>query len=228
MCDRRIAGRPYDAPVVRAAMAGDKARHALKPALLSVAEPLEVPAVSSPVEVIVTEIRRGIEENTSRWGHVVVLAERDGERRLPMCIGRAEATALAVSLESWEAPRPMTYQLAASLVAAGGARITEVRITHLDGNTFYAVVTVNGPSGQCGVDARPSDALNVALVVGAPIRVEADLFDGACDIRWRDLGRDTASDLFDEELGMENRYREPPPARGRPPASGGERGNQTP
>jgi bifunctional DNase/RNase len=58
---------------------------------------------------------------------------RDGERWLPIWIGPAEVTALALALESAESPRPFTYKLAASLLQAAGGRLTEVRITRLTG-----------------------------------------------------------------------------------------------
>jgi len=105
--------------------------------------------------------------------HVVVLRERGGTRRLPIHIGPAEAVALACSLDAVEMPRPMTYQLAASLLAAAGSRLTEVRITRLVEGVFYAVVVVATSAGQVEVDARPSDALNLAAVAGAPVRVDA-------------------------------------------------------
>ena len=105
--------------------------------------------------------------------HVVVLQERGGTRRLPMYTGPAEAIALACSLESVEMPRPMTYQLAANLLTAAGSRLTEVRVTRLVEGVFYAGVVVAGPDGTVEVDARPSDALNLAVVSGAPVRIDA-------------------------------------------------------
>jgi hypothetical protein len=190
-----------------------QARRSLRPSLAAVAEPVEVSSMpdrrsSRPVEVVVAEVRRGVEEETGHRGHVVVLAERHGGRQLPIWIGRPEAAALALSLEAREMPRPMTYQLAANLLAAGGARITEVRITRLEGNIFYAVVAVEGPGGVTEVDARPSDGLNMALVAGVPVFVDDDLFDEPSILShtaWRDYPRQDFHDLvvemhqFDEQ-----------------------------
>ena len=106
----------------------------------------------------------------------MILAERDGDRTLPIWIGSAEATVLALTLESVETPRPFTYKLAAGLVEAAGSQITEVRITRLIDGVFYASVAVQGPDGSRDVDARPSDAVNLALVTGAPIRLNSSLF----------------------------------------------------
>jgi bifunctional DNase/RNase len=107
----------------------------------------------------------------------MVLAERDGARSLPIWIGPTEAIALALALEATETPRPFTYKLAAGLVEAAGAAISEVRITRLLEGVFYALVVVRGPAGEREADARPSDAVNVALATGAPIRVSSDLLD---------------------------------------------------
>jgi RNA polymerase sigma factor (sigma-70 family) len=127
-------------------------------------------------EVTVTDIRRSQDEDHSKREHVMVLTERAGDRRLPIWIGPVEATALALTLESVETPRPFPYKLAAGLVEAAGSQITEVRITQLLSSVFYAIVVVQGPAGLREVDARPSDAVNLAVVAGVPIRVNAGLF----------------------------------------------------
>ena len=106
-----------------------------------------------------------------------MLKERDGARQLPIYVGTLEAFAMACTLEADEMPRPMTYQLAASLVAASGARVIEVRINRFADSIFYAVVVVEGTAGVTEVDARPSDALNLALVCDAPIYVDAKVLD---------------------------------------------------
>jgi uncharacterized protein len=127
-------------------------------------------------EVTVTDIRRSQDEDHSKREHVMVLTERAGGRRLPIWIGPVEATALALTLESVETPRPFPYKLAAGLVEAAGSQITEVRITQLLSSVFYAIVVVQGPAGLREVDARPSDAVNLAVVTGVPIQVNAELF----------------------------------------------------
>lgn len=84
---------------------------------------------------------------------------------------------MACTLEAVEMPRPMTYQFAATLTEATGSDILDVRITRLTPPTFYAAVRVEGPAGTVEVDARPSDALNLALVTGAPIFVDHTIFE---------------------------------------------------
>jgi RNA polymerase sigma factor (sigma-70 family) len=127
-------------------------------------------------EVEVSEVRRASGDDQENRYHVMILAERGGDRRLPIWIGAPEATVLALMLESVETPRPFPYKLAAGLVDAAGSRITEVRITSLLDSVFYARVVVDGANGPREVDARPSDAVNLALVSGAPIRLNTELF----------------------------------------------------
>jgi bifunctional DNase/RNase len=94
----------------------------------------------------------------------------------------------------------MTYQFAASLLGATGAKVHEVRITRLVNDTFYAVVIVDGPAGPSEIDARPSDGLNLAAVTGAPIRVDQALFDDPAAIErteWQDYPTGT-SDIVGE------------------------------
>jgi len=147
-------------------------------------------------EVSVTDIRSSDDSNPLNRTHVMVLTERDGPRRLPIWVGPAEATVLALSLQAVEMPRPMTYQMTAGLLDACDSRVSEVRITRLADEIFYAVVVVDGPAGQREVDARPSDAVNLALVAGAPILADGALLDDPGAARrdgWQDLPSGTAA-----------------------------------
>ena len=135
-----------------------------------------MPTAAEPVWVdaeVIEVCRSGGQDDPHYRPHVVVIQEQGGTRRFPMYTGPAEAIALACSLEAVEMPRPMTYQLAANLLTATGSRLTEVRITRLVEGVFYAVVVIESPAGTVEVDARPSDALNLAVVSGAPVRVDA-------------------------------------------------------
>jgi RNA polymerase sigma factor (sigma-70 family) len=151
------------------------------------------------IAVDVDEVHRSREETGAPGFHAVVLRERGGVRRVPIYIGAAEATALAFSLETVETPRPMTYAMMSQLLEATGAQVTEVRITHLEDRTIFAVVVLATLSGPREVDARPSDALNLALVTGAPVFVEPRAFD-ALECALQDWQRypDRARDLVSE------------------------------
>jgi bifunctional DNase/RNase len=106
--------------------------------------------------------------------HVVLLQEVGGDRRLPIWIGEEHALELALRLlgHSSQLPRPLGSDLSAHLVQALEGAVREVRIDHLTDGTYYAAIVVDGPRGHSEVDARPSDALALALVVGAPVRAD--------------------------------------------------------
>ena len=133
------------------------------------------------IEVRVLDVRRRQVEDGQPSRHFVVLDEVDGERSFPIWIGEAEATALALHLERVPMPRPMTYAFAAQVLTAAGGHLREVRIDRLDGNVFYATAVVSGPEGDREIDARPSDALNLALLLDAPIRVTEEILVSTAD-----------------------------------------------
>jgi uncharacterized protein len=106
--------------------------------------------------------------------HYMLLAETGGGRKLYIGVGRAEAIALAFTIQRTEIPRPMTYQFMAAVLEASGGQLREVRVTNLTDGVFYAqAVLASGPV----VDARPSDAINLAAATGAPVYVAAELLD---------------------------------------------------
>ena len=107
----------------------------------------------------------------------VVLNELDGDRHLVIQIGSAEAFALAASLGEVAWRRPMTYQFMAELVRSLGGRIREIRLDGLVSGAYAATVEAEGPHGVELVDARSSDALNLAVLVGAPIVVALEMLD---------------------------------------------------
>jgi RNA polymerase sigma factor (sigma-70 family) len=141
-----------------------KARAALRRSLTDVHR--EEFAMSAPVPMRVADVRRPSHRPERR---IIVLEEIDGSRHLPIWVGPSEADALVAVLEEVELPRPGPYHFAQALVQAAGARVREVRISRLAEHTFYATAVL-ADGGE--VDARPSDALNLALVAGAPIAVD--------------------------------------------------------
>ncbi len=109
--------------------------------------------------------------------HFVVLDELGGDRHLVIEIGQAEAFALAANLSEILWGRPMTYQLMAELVRSLGGRIREVRLDALVDGAYAATVEVEGPAGVELVDARSSDALNLAVLAGAPVCVAVEVLE---------------------------------------------------
>jgi uncharacterized protein len=107
---------------------------------------------------------------------VVLLKERAAERILPIWVGRFEGNALALQLRAISTPRPMTHDLTARLLEVVEARVEKVTVTSLHENTFYATIGVRVGERVHDVDARPSDALTLALRMNAPIFVAPELF----------------------------------------------------
>jgi len=105
----------------------------------------------------------------------VVLNEVLGDRHLPIEVGQAEAFSLAARLGGIAWPRPMTYQFVAGLVQALGGRVRQVRLDRLVEEAYAATVEVEGPLGAQPVDARASDALNLAALVQVPIFVASEV-----------------------------------------------------
>jgi RNA polymerase sigma factor (sigma-70 family) len=125
---------------------------------------------------------QGDKGRRDRFGHlldpkcVVLLKERTGERLLPMWVGRFEANALALQLRAISTPRPMTHDLTARLLEVAETEVEKVTVTSLHENTYYATIGVRVGARVHDVDARPSDALTLALRTNAPIFVAPELF----------------------------------------------------
>lgn len=116
--------------------------------------------------------------------HVVVLRELSGERVVPIWIGQPEAAALVMGRRGQRTPRPMTPDLALGLLEAAGARIERVVVESLRENTYFATVVVIVDGETREVDARPSDALNLATRAQVPIHVAADIVAAAGLTAW--------------------------------------------
>lgn len=134
------------------------------------------------VEVLVA--RLGLD--ASSQAYVVVLQEKDGERALPIWIGRPEAEAIAAHLNGIKRERPMTHDLAQSVINGLGGLLRRVQITRVHEGTFFAELHLNKGGSAVVIDARPSDAIALALRLEAPILVAEALFrddDGEADGR---------------------------------------------
>jgi bifunctional DNase/RNase len=107
--------------------------------------------------------------------HYVVLDELDGDRHLVIGVGHAEAFALDAILQGLQWGRPMTYHFTAALVRSLGGRVREVRLDRIVEGAYAATVEVDGPQGVALVDARSSDALNLAVLTDAPVFVSAEM-----------------------------------------------------
>ena len=112
----------------------------------------------------------------SGGGYAIILKEIGGERRLPIIIGQFEAQAIAFELEGMKPPRPLTHDLLRTLIETFGYRVENVTINELKDSTFYSRIKFDAESiGE--IDARPSDAIALALKFSAPIYVSSAIMD---------------------------------------------------
>ncbi len=119
---------------------------------------------------------RGLLVDPTTNSPIIVLRERDGGRLLPIWVGVFEANAIAMEIEGVSAPRPMTHDLTLRLIGHLQGRIERVVVWSLQENTFYALIFLDaGLSEPVPVDARPSDAIALALRANAPIFVAEDV-----------------------------------------------------
>lgn len=122
----------------------------------------------------------GLSTSPSSGGaYALVLGEVEGNRRLPIIIGAFEAQAIALELENIQPPRPMTHDLLRDLFETVGAEILDVVIDELREGTFYAKIRFVHTGDESQLDARPSDAVAVAVRVGAPIYVAPSVLEEA-------------------------------------------------
>jgi len=108
---------------------------------------------------------------------VIVLKETGGERSFPIVIGFFEAAAIDRRLKGHVLPRPMTHDLLASVIEAMGGRLTKIVVSDLKDHTFYANIIVERNGDEICIDARPSDAIALAVAGETPIYVEDHVLD---------------------------------------------------
>ncbi len=125
------------------------------------------------IEVKVAHL--GLDRNTNT--PVVILQEKEGERVLPIWIGPAEASAIAMELAGVKFSRPLTHDLLKQVIVGLGADLRRVMITQVKENTYYAELHIHREDHVVQIDARPSDSIAVALRLKAPIFTDEELLD---------------------------------------------------
>ena len=110
---------------------------------------------------------------------IVILKDEEGQRVLPIWVGIFEANAIALQIENIETPRPMTHDLLRNIIDDLKAGVEKIVVSDLKDNTFYALIHLRVNEELVAVDARPSDAIALALRVRAPILVEEAVIDNA-------------------------------------------------
>jgi len=138
---------------------------------------------------------------------IVILRDKEGDRVLPIWVGIFEANAIALQIENIATPRPMTHDLLRNVIRDLNGRVEKIVVSDLKETTFYALIYLKVGAESIAVDARPSDALALALRTQAPIFVEEHVIDSAKTV---DLSQEPASadrlqkwleSLDPEELG---------------------------
>jgi uncharacterized protein len=112
---------------------------------------------------------------------IVILRDKDGQKVLPIWVGIFEANAIALQIENIATPRPMTHDLLRNVIHDLKAEVKKIVVCDLQENTFYALIylALDGAGELVAIDARPSDAIALALRTRAPIFVEETVIDHA-------------------------------------------------
>lgn len=115
---------------------------------------------------------------------IVVLRDPDNKLNLPIWIGLLEATSMAAELEGIKPERPMTHDLMRNLLAELGGAVEAIQVTELRGNTYHAQILVKTREGKLvAVDARPSDAISLALRTKSPIYVAKQVLESSSELQ---------------------------------------------
>lgn len=118
----------------------------------------------------------GLSSSPSAGGaYALLLKESYGVRRLPIIIGSFEAQSIALEIEGIKPPRPLTHDLMKNLVDDLGGTLVEIVIDELRDNTFYAKLLLEVSTISTTIDARPSDAIALAVRTGSQIFVSEDV-----------------------------------------------------
>jgi bifunctional DNase/RNase len=110
---------------------------------------------------------------------IVILRDKEGQRVLPIWVGIFEANAIALQIENISTPRPMTHDLLRNVIQDLKATVEKIVVCDLQENTFYALIYLSLNGDTLAIDARPSDAIALALRTRAPIFVEETVIDNA-------------------------------------------------
>jgi hypothetical protein len=116
---------------------------------------------------------------SSAGAYALLLKEVFGNRRLPIIIGQSEAQAIALELEGIKPPRPLSHDLMKSIIDNLGGTLLQVYVNELRENTYYAQLIIDLSTLTIEIDARPSDAIALAIRAQAPIYVADSVMDSA-------------------------------------------------
>lgn len=127
------------------------------------------------VEMTIESIRVSL----MNYQRVVILKQKDADRYLPIWIGPAEADAIAVRLQEVNVPRPLTHDLLRSIIESLGAQVTSILVSNLSNDTYYAQIILDVSGRSVEIDARPSDAIALAVRSHVPIYADESVMEKA-------------------------------------------------
>jgi hypothetical protein len=133
------------------------------------------------------------------YQRVVILREKGTNRYLPIWIGPSEADAIAVKLQNVELSRPLTHDLLQSVITTLGASLDYIVVSGLKDDTFYASLALSVDGEKLDIDSRPSDALALAVRVGAPIYADESVLEKAGIMLEDEAGKRVSEDRLDEQ-----------------------------
>jgi uncharacterized protein len=138
---------------------------------------LSIASVGKGAPLFVEMEVKGVTIDAVGQAPVVILADKEGKKAIPIWIGIQEATAIDKELTKGTSPRPMTHDLLHSILNQMKVKLKEVRIVELKNNTYYASLFLDSGKEVFEMDARPSDSIVLALKFRAPIYVSTKLLD---------------------------------------------------
>lgn len=153
---------------------------------LVAAYPSCVPASSHESDLREMKVK-GIMMDPEGDSPVVILEETRERRAFPIWVGLSEARAIALELESVPTPRPLTHALLKNMLALLHVEVMRVVISDIQGNTFYATISLRTAQQMLAIDARPSDAIALALSTQAPIFVTSKVLGAVRTIPQQEL-----------------------------------------
>ena len=151
--------------------------------------------VTPMVEMELVGVRVELPSNSP----IVLLRESGGRRRvLPIFIGGPEATAIAFALDGVVTPRPMTHDLMKDMLDELGGQVERIVVTDLSEKTFFAEIHVRSADGPHQISSRPSDAIALAVRVGAPIFAAEEVVDEAATVIDEEADESEGEDVVEQ------------------------------
>jgi uncharacterized protein len=121
-----------------------------------------------------------LSESISKPGHyALILEDTLSKRRIPLIIGVGEAQAIAIAMEKMQPSRPQTHDLLHQIIISLNASLTQVVINRLEKEVFYANIILKTPTENLEIDARPSDAIALAVRFGCPIYATTEVIENS-------------------------------------------------